>query len=98
MRYYSFKKTYLLVIGIFFSIIFLHYLGILNFVENKIRDTVVLILKPITVKFQNNIQSDICSNTITIPIDDQSLIKNKILEQENFELKNQLNFKNHSSS
>ncbi len=96
MRYHSFKKTYLMVIGIFFLIIFLHYLGTLNFIENKIRNTVILVLKPITAKFQNNF--NLCSNTATSSFNDQFLIKNKILEQENFELKNQLNFKNQSSS
>lgn len=73
-------------------------MGILNFIENKISDTVVLALRPITTKFQNNTKANLCPNTTTTPINDQSIIKNKILEQENFELKNQLNFKKHSSS
>jgi len=101
MQYHSFKKTYLLVIGVFFLIIFLHYLGALNFIENKIRNTIVLVLKPITTRIQQDgtaPNSDLCLGTSTSSTADQLSIKNKILEQENFELKNQLNFKNRGLS
>lgn len=87
-----------MVIGIFFLIIFLHYLGALNFVENKLRNTIVLVLKPVTAKIQKNINTDFCLGTTTSFASDEISIKNKILEQENFELKNQLNFKNKNLS
>ncbi|MFA6548059.1 MAG: rod shape-determining protein MreC [Candidatus Magasanikbacteria bacterium] len=98
MRYYSFKKTYLIAMGIFFLIIIFHYLGALNFIENKLRNTIVLFLKPITAKVQGNNGLDSCVGTATSSTADQLSIRNKILEQENFELKNQLNFKTHSTS
>lgn len=87
-----------MVIGVFFLIIFLHYLGALNFVENKLRNTIVLVLKPVTAKIQENINTGFCLGTTTPFIADEITIKNKILEQENFELKNQLNFKNKNLS
>lgn len=92
MRYNSFKKTYLLVIGIFFLIIFVHYLGILNFAEDKIRNGFVFVLKPITNKLQNN-NNTACLNTGVLSTTDEQIIKNKVLEQENEELREQLNFK-----
>lgn len=82
------------MIGVFFLITFLHYLGALNFAENKIRNTIILALRPITAKIQNTTNENACLNTNTISTADALQIKSKILEQENFELKNQLNFKN----
>ncbi len=93
MQYYSFKKTYFLVIGIFFLVIILHYLGSLNYIENKIRNTIVVVLKPITSKIQKNNIGGVCLDTNTSTVSEETVIKNKILEQENFELKNQLDFK-----
>jgi len=85
-----------MVMGIFFLIIILHFLGALNFIENKLRNTIVIALKPITQKIQGNINTEICTNEIASSTQDQFIIKNKVLEQENLELKNQLNFKNRS--
>ncbi len=93
MRYYSFKKTYFLVVGLFFLIIFLHYLGALNFVENKLRNTIVLVLKPITAKLQKNPDQNNCIINTSSPIIDEMTVKNKTLEQENLELRDQLSFK-----
>lgn len=93
MRYYSFKKTYFLVVGLFFLIIFLHYLGTLNFVENKLRNIVVLALKPVTTKLQKNPDQINCAITSSSPIIDEMSVKNKTLEQENLELRDQLSFK-----
>lgn len=82
----------------FFLIIFVHYLGALNFLENKLRNTLIFVLKPITTKIQKISNPDLCQNIATLSNSDQITIKNKILEQENFDLKNQLNFKKHSTS
>jgi|SRR3989339_170296 len=98
MQYHSFKKTYFLVIGVFFLVLFLHYLGTLNYLENKIRNTFVLALKPITARIQQNKTTDICIDVTSSTISDEIVIKNKILEQENFELKNQLNFKKNTTT
>ena len=94
MRYYSFKKTYLLVMGIFFLVIFTHYLGMLNFIENKLLNLFSWPLKKITFEQSKNLTGICTTGTMNSLSLDQLSSKNKILEQENLELRNQLNFKN----
>ncbi len=88
MRYYSFKKTYTATVAIFFLIIFAHYLGFLKIPENKLRDLVEGSLKKI---HSQNIQPD-NSADLNNQIEILSA-KNKIIQQENDDLHNQLNFK-----
>src|SRR3989339_344017 len=76
MQYHSFKKTYFLVIGVFFLVLFLHYLGTLNYLENKIRNTFVLALKPITARIQQNKTTDICIDVTSSTISDEIVAKN----------------------
>jgi len=80
--------------GIFFLIVFAHYLGLLNFIENKILNLFSWPLKKITFQQTKNLPSTCITSTMdALPLD-QLTAKNKILEQENLELRNQLNFKN----
>jgi len=93
MRYYSFKKTYLLVMGLFFLVIFAHYLGMLNYLENKILDLFSWPLKKITAQ-QSTGATDVCATSTSENLSIDTLTaKNKLLEQENSELHDQLNFK-----
>ncbi len=97
MRFYSFKKTYLSAIGLFFLVILLHYFGYLNYPENKIRDLFLVALKAVDAKKQVTATTACVSSSVGL--DNEILtVKNKLLEQENSELHVQLNFKNQSHS
>ncbi|EKD43926.1 MAG: Cell shape-determining protein MreC [uncultured bacterium] len=91
MRYYSFKKTSVATVTIFFLIIFAHYLGMLKFIETKVQNTFSSTIKYFSAQTTNvtpNINIAEFNNKIDI-----LSAKNKLLEQENFDLRNQLNFK-----
>lgn len=90
MQYHSLKKTNLIVVAIFFLIIFSHYLGILNYPENKIRNLFTFALKSINDKRLTSVEQA----TSTLMMIDQLKAKNFLLEHENEDLRNQLNFKN----
>jgi len=92
MRYYSFKKIYFTIALLFFLIISFHYLGWLNFIENKIRDGFLLITKSIIrQKNQTTPPSDALTNAIS-QIEVLNA-KNKQLEKDNADLRGLLNFK-----
>lgn len=92
MRYYSFKKTYLKVVILFFLLLGFHYFGWLNPIENKIRNFFLWAISPVNRQsFQNNQASEALTNMLTQM--DVLSAKNKILEKDNADLRMELNFK-----
>lgn len=92
MRYYSFKKTYLKIVILFFLLVGFHYFGWLDPLENKIRNFFLWTVRPINDQsFQNNQTTEILTNALAQV--DILTAKNKILEKDNADLRLELNFK-----
>lgn len=92
MQHYSFKKTYLKIVILFFLLIAFHFFGWLNPAENKLRNFFLWAIHPM------NKQTFIGNQTNQPLVDalaqaDLLNAKNKTLEKENFDLRAQLNFK-----
>ncbi len=92
MQHYSFKKTYLKIVILFFLLVTFHFFGWLNPVENKLRNFFLWTIHPM------NKQTFIGNQTNQPLVDalaqtDLLNAKNKTLEKENFDLRAQLNFK-----
>lgn len=92
MRYYSFKKTYLKIVILFFLFIALHYFGWLSPIEHKIRNFFLWAISPVNKQSFEKQQADGALNETAVLMETLEA-KNKALEKENSDLRLALNFK-----
>jgi len=92
MHYYSFKKTYSIGLIIFILIIVAHYLNFLTWPENFLRNFYARALQSINYHQTTPINNFNCQTSTTNIELDTLKAKNDLLEQENSQMRGQLNF------